>query len=69
MTLTCTARGALTEEGSHAVMASGTLGAGGISTVINVFAAVVARPSIHTHAMVATQGVETGATILTGVWH
>lgn len=50
-------------------MASGTPGAGGIGTVIDVLTAVVARPTIHAHAMVAAQGIQTCAPILAGVWH
>lgn len=69
LTLTCAARWALTEEGCHAVVASGTPGAGGVGTVIDVLTAVVARPTIHTHAVVAAQGIQTCAPILAGVWH
>ena len=60
---------ALAVEGCHTVMAGGTLGTGRICAVVDVFAAVVSRPAVHAHAVVAAHGVEAGAPVLAGVWH
>ena len=59
----------LAVEGSHTVMAGGTLETGGTGTVIDVLTAVLAGPAIDTHAVVATVGVVTGPAILAGVGH
>lgn len=59
----------LAVEGSHTVMAGGTLKTGGTGTVINVLTAVLTSPAIDTHAVVATVGVVAGSAILAGVGH
>lgn len=41
----------------------------GTGTVIDVLAAVVPSPAVHTHALVAAIGVVAGAAILAGVGH
>lgn len=50
-------------------MTSGAMGAGGTGTVVNVLAAVVPRPPIDTHTLVAAVGVVTRATVLAGIGH
>lgn len=54
-------------EGGHAVNAGGPWRAGGVGTVIDVFAAVISAPAIHTHTAVASIAVGAGASILTSV--
>lgn len=65
----CAARQALAVKGSHAVMAGGALMARGAGAVVDVLAAVVTRPAVHTHALVAAVGVVTCSAILAGVGH
>lgn len=48
-------------------MAGGPLRAGGAGAVVDVLAAVVARPAVHTHAVKATDGVVTRSSVLTSV--
>lgn len=43
--------------------------AGGAAAVVDVVAAVVARPAVDAHALVAAVGVVAGAAVLTGVGH
>lgn len=50
-------------------MAGGPVEAGGHGTVIDVLAAVLARPAIDTHTVVAAVVVVAGATVLAGVGH
>lgn len=60
---------AFTVERSYAVMTGGSVVARGTGTVIDVLAAVVPSPAVHTHALVAAIGVVAGAAILAGVGH
>lgn len=55
------------EEGGHSVVAGGAIEADGYRAVVNVFAAVVARPAVHADAGVSADGVEAGAAVVTGV--
>lgn len=66
---TCAPMRTFAVEGSHTVMASGTLETGGTGTVINVLTAVLASPPIDTHTVVATVCVVAGSAILAGVGH
>lgn len=66
--LTSLSHGAFAEEGCYTVMAGCTVEAHSDGTVVNVLAAVVSSPTIHTDAGVATDGVEAGATIMAGIW-
>lgn len=66
---TCAPMRTFAVEGSHTVMASGTLETGGTGTVINVLAAVLASPPIDTHTVVATVCVVAGSAILAGIGH
>lgn len=50
-------------------MAGGPVEAGGHSTVIDVLAAVLARPAIDADAVVATVVVVAGTPVLAGVGH
>lgn len=50
-------------------MAGGPVETGGHGTVINVLAAVLARPAIHTDTVVAPVVVVAGATVLAGIGH
>lgn len=50
-------------------MACGPVEAGSHGTVINVLAAVLARPAIDADAVVATMVVVAGASILAGIGH
>lgn len=67
--LTCAAVGALAVEGGHAVVAGGPVEAGGHGAVVDVLAAVLARPAVDTHAVVAAVVVVAGAAVLAGVGH
>lgn len=67
--LTCAAMGTLAVEGRYSIMAGGPAATSCIGTVINVFAAVLARPAVDTDTVVAAVGIVAGASILTGVWH
>lgn len=60
--------GALAEERCHAVVAGSAVETNGDGAVIDVLAAVVARPAVDTHAGVAADGVETGTAVVAGVW-
>lgn len=60
---------ALAEERCHAVMAGGTCVAGRVSTVVDVLAAVITRPTVHAHAVVPALGIDARATVLAGVGH
>lgn len=57
------------EERSYAVMTGGSMVAGGTGTVVDVLAAVISRPPVHTHTLVAAIRVVARATILAGVGH
>lgn len=61
--------GAFAVERSYSVMTGGSVMARSTGTVIDVLAAVVPSPAIHTHALVAAVGVVARATILAGVGH
>ena len=50
-------------------MAGGALVAGGAGAVVDVVAAVVAGPAVHTHTLVAAVGVVARASVLAGVGH
>ena len=65
--LTCLSFWAHAREGSHAIDAGGAWGAGGEGTVVDVLAAVVPTPAIHTHTAGAAVAVGAGAPILTGI--
>lgn len=54
-------------EGGHSVNAGGPWSAGSIGTVIDVLAAVISAPAVHTHAAIASVSVGAGASILTSV--
>ena len=60
---------ALAEERSHAVVAGGAGVARRAGTVVDVLAAVVPGPAVHTHALVAAEGVVARAAVLAGVGH
>lgn len=49
-------------------MACGSMVAGCTGTVIDVLAAVITCPAIHTHAVEAAYCIVTRATILAGIW-
>lgn len=49
-------------------MASGAIEANCCGAIVNVLTAVIAGPTIDTNAGVATNGVETSATIMAGIW-
>lgn len=66
---TCAAVRTFAEERSYAVMTGGSMVAGGTGTVVNVLAAVISRPPVHTHTLVAAIRVVARATILAGVGH
>lgn len=67
--LTCAPMRTFAVEGSHTVVASGTLETGGTGTVINVLTAVLASPPIDTHTVVAAVCVVAGSAILAGIGH
>lgn len=48
-------------------MARGSVEANGCRAVVDVLAAVVASPAVHTHAGVAADRVEAGAPVVAGV--
>lgn len=50
-------------------MTGGTVKAGSTGTVVDVLTAVLTRPAIDTHTVVAAVGVVAGPTILAGVGH
>lgn len=50
-------------------MTRGAVMASGAAAVVDVVAAVVARPAVDAHALVAAVGVVAGAAILAGVGH
>ena len=55
-------------EGGHAVNAGGPWRAGSIGTVIDILAAVISAPAVHTHAAIASVSVGAGASILTSIF-
>ena len=61
--------GAFTVEGSYSVMAGGSQVARRAGTVVDILAAVVPSPAIHTHTLVAAVGVVACAPILAGIRH
>lgn len=66
---TCAAMGTFTVERCYTVVTGGSMVAGSTGTVIDVLAAVVTRPSVYTHALVAAIGVVARAAILAGIRH
>lgn len=54
-------------EGGHTVNAGGPWRAGGEGTVIDVLAAVIPTPAVHTHAAIASVAVGASASILTSI--
>lgn len=66
---TCASVWALAVERGYAVMTGGPVVARSAGTVIDVIAAVVPSPAVHTHTLVAAIGVVARAAILTGVGH
>lgn len=66
-TLTSFAHGTFTVEGSHSIMAGGSIETDGSSAVIDVLAAALSRPAIDTNARVPTLGVEAGASVVAGI--
>lgn len=50
-------------------MAGGPQVAGSAGAVVDILAAVIARPAIDAHAVVASVGVMAGTPILTGIGH
>lgn len=65
--LTCLSLRTQAGEGGHTVNAGGPWCAGGKGTVIDVLAAVIPAPAVHTHAAVASVTVGAGASILTSI--
>lgn len=61
------AHGTFTVEGSHSIMAGGSIETDGSSAVINVLAAALSRPAVDTNACMPTLGVETGAPVVAGI--
>lgn len=66
---TCASMRALAEEGGHAVMAGSSMIARCTGAVIDVLAAVVTRPAVHTDAVVTSVSVMAGPSVLTRVGH
>lgn len=65
---TCLSYWTLAEERGHTIMACGSIKANCCCTIINVLTAVVSGPAVHAHTGVSPNDVETGATIVAGVW-
>lgn len=57
----------LAEERGNSIVAGGTLGTCSAGTVVDVLAAVVARPSVHAHTVEPANGVVTRSSVLTSV--
>lgn len=57
----------LAEERGDSIMAGGTLGTRSAGAVVDVLAAVIARPSVHAHTVEPADGVVTRSSILTSV--
>lgn len=66
---TCAPMWTLAEEGGHTVVAGGAVVAGCAGTVINVLAAVVARPAVDAHTVVAAVRVVACSSILACIGH
>lgn len=66
---TCASMRALAEEGGNTVVAGRPMIAGCAGTVIDVLAAVVARPAVHTDTVVTSMSIMAGPSILTCVGH
>lgn len=54
-------------KGGHSVNAGGPRSAGGKGAVIDVLAAVIPAPAVHTHTAIASVAVGAGASILAGI--
>lgn len=67
--LTCASVRTLAEEGGHAVMAGGAMVTSRAGAVVDVLAAVLARPAVDAHAVVAAVRVVARPAVLTGVGH
>lgn len=57
-----------TIEGSHPVMARGSMEADSCSTVIDVLTTALPRPAIDTDTAMPSVGIKAGAPIVTGIW-
>lgn len=66
---TCASMRALAEEGGHPVVAGRPMIARCTGAVIDVLAAVVARPAVHTDAVVTSVSIMAGPSVLTRVGH
>lgn len=66
---TCASMRTLAEERGHAVVAGGAVVTSRAGTVVDVLAAVVARPAVDADAVVAAVGVVARPAILTRVGH
>lgn len=69
MSVTCASDGALAVERGHPVVTRGAVVASGAAAVVHVVAAIVSRPAVDAHALVAAVGVVAGAAVLAGVGH
>lgn len=66
---TCAPVRTFTEEGGHPIMTRGSCVAGSICAVIDVLAAVIPCPAVHTHTVVSTLCVQARTTVLAGIGH
>lgn len=66
---TCAPMRTLAEEGGYAVVAGGTVVTSRTGTVVDVLAAVIARPPVDTDAVIAAVGVVACSSILTRIGH
>lgn len=66
---TCTSVRTLAEERSHTIVTGSAMVTSCAGTVVNVLAAVVARPPVDTDAVVTAVRIVAGSSILTCVWH
>lgn len=66
---TCAPVRTLAEEGGHAVVAGSAAVTGRAGAVIDVLAAVVTRPPVDAHAVVAAVRIVARASVLTRVGH
>lgn len=66
---TCASGRAFAEERGHPIVTRSSCVTGRICAVINVLAAVVSSPAVHTHAVISTLRVQARPTVLTGIGH
>lgn len=65
----CASMWALAEERGNAVMAGSPMIARSTGTVIDVLTAVIACPTVHTNAVVASMSIMARSSILTSIGH